>query len=139
MEPVVPVNVAVGVEAALRDGTVFPHTLHHAAHKHIVVDDLDDHREPKLFTHDFSLKDRIALVTGGYGGLGLETALAFVEAGARAVYCVGRAQEPPDNWIKVRDYASKMVGKAGEGRLEYLSADASNQVGEAHCSLTMIC
>lgn len=93
---------------------------------------LDGLSVPKLFTHDFSLKDRVALITGGYGGLGLEMALAFIEAGARAVYCVGRAQEPPENWIKIRDYAARMAGKAGEGRLEYFRADASDQVRMTH-------
>ncbi|KAF7791272.1 hypothetical protein EIP86_002286 [Pleurotus ostreatoroseus] len=102
-------NAVVGVQAALAGSAK------------------DSVPTPQLFTHDFSLKDRVALVTGAYGGLGLETALAFVEAGARAVYCVGRSPEPPENWRKVRDYAARMEGKAGEGRLEYVRADATDR------------
>ncbi|KAH9857519.1 hypothetical protein C2E23DRAFT_720302 [Lenzites betulinus] len=82
---------------------------------------------PTLFTHDFALTDRVALVTGGNGSLGLETALALVEAGARAVYCVDIAKTPGENWEKVRDYAARMEGKLGEGRLEYIQADVRNQ------------
>lgn len=83
-----------------------------------------------LFTRDFSLTDRVAVVTGAYGGFGLETALAFVEAGARAVYCIGRSPEPPSKWKKVQDYAARMDGKAGEGRLEYVVADVTDKVIE---------
>lgn len=83
---------------------------------------------PTLFTNDFALTDRVALVTGGNGSLGLETALALVEAGARAVYCVDIANTPGENWEKVRDYAARMKGKLGEGRLEYIQADVRNQV-----------
>lgn len=51
---------------------------------------------PTLFAHEFSLADRVALVSGGGRGLGLEMALALVEAGARAVYCVDLPAEPAD-------------------------------------------
>lgn len=83
---------------------------------------------PTLFTQDFSLSGRVAVVTGGYGGLGLEAALAMIEAGARAVYCLGRAQTPPEKWLKVQEYAAKMSSKAGEGRMEYICADVTDQV-----------
>ena len=85
--------------------------------------------QPTLFTTDFSLRDRVALVTGANGGLGLESALAFIEAGARAVYCLDIAPTPSEEWLKVKDYVSRMEGKAGEGRLENISADVSDQVG----------
>ncbi|KAI0654844.1 hypothetical protein C8Q70DRAFT_1023977 [Cubamyces menziesii] len=85
--------------------------------------------QPTLFTTDFSLRDRVALVTGANGGLGLESALAFIEAGARAVYCLDIAPTPSEEWLKVKDYVSRMEGKAGEGRLEYISTDVSDQEG----------
>ncbi|KAI1790792.1 sorbose reductase sou1 [Ganoderma leucocontextum] len=83
--------------------------------------------KPTLFTNEFSLADRVALVSGGNRGLGLEMALALVEAGARAVYCVDLPKEPSEEWTKVRDYAKRLDGLAGEGRLEYLSADVRDQ------------
>ncbi|KAH9887343.1 hypothetical protein C8Q73DRAFT_668843 [Cubamyces lactineus] len=83
--------------------------------------------QPTLFDTDFSLHDRVALVTGANGGLGLESALAFIEAGARVVYCLDIAPAPSEEWLKVKDYVSRMEGKAGEGRLEYISADVSDQ------------
>jgi len=56
-------------------------------------------------------------------------ALALIEAGARAVYCVDLPKEPCDEWLKVRDYAAKMTAKTGgEGRLEYLSGNVTDQV-----------
>ncbi|KAM5539108.1 hypothetical protein V8D89_007331 [Ganoderma adspersum] len=83
--------------------------------------------KPTLFANEFSLADRVALVSGGNRGLGLEMALALVEAGARAVYCVDLPKEPSEEWTRVRDYAKRLDGLAGEGRLEYLSADVRDQ------------
>ena len=83
---------------------------------------------PTLFTHEFSLADRVALVSGANRGLGLEMALALVEAGARAVYCVDLAKDPSPQFEKVRDYASRLSGKGGEGRMEYISGDVTDQV-----------
>lgn len=87
-----------------------------------------------LFKHEFSLADRVALVSGGNRGLGLEMALALIEAGARAVYCVDLPKEPSAEWQKVREYAARLADKAGagEGRLEYISADVTDQVHERH-------
>ena len=87
--------------------------------------------KPTLFAHEFALADRVALVSGANGGLGLEMALAVVEAGARAVYCVDLPREPSAEWKKVQAYASKLAketGFGGEGRLEYASADVTDQV-----------
>ena len=81
-----------------------------------------------IFSRDFALDDRVALVTGAQRGLGLEAALALVEAGARAVYCLDLPSEPSDDWKKVRDYATRMEGKSGQGRLEYISADVTDKV-----------
>ncbi|KDQ59483.1 hypothetical protein JAAARDRAFT_68125 [Jaapia argillacea MUCL 33604] len=86
---------------------------------------------PTLFSREFSLHDRVALVSGANRGLGLEMALALIEAGARAVYCLDLPKEPGDEWLTVRDYTEKLdfgQGKKG-GRLEYVSADVRDQRG----------
>ncbi|KAI0362700.1 sorbose reductase sou1 [Trametes cingulata] len=87
--------------------------------------------KPTLFSHEFSLADRVALVSGANRGLGLEIALALVEAGARAVYCVDLPKQPGEEWTKVRDYAARMEGlpSADGGRLEYISGDVRDQQG----------
>jgi len=103
---------------------------------------------PKIFT-EFSLSDRVALVSGANQGLGLEMALALCEAGCRAVYCVDRAETPSDEWVATRAYAERMAEGVEErrkqnlavqaneethdelgtrvGRLEYVTADVTNQ------------
>ncbi|RDX48391.1 sorbose reductase sou1 [Lentinus brumalis] len=83
--------------------------------------------KPTLFSHEFSLADRVALVSGANRGLGLEMALALIEAGARAVYCVDLPKHPGEEWTKVRDYASRMEGLPSQGRLEYISGDVRDQ------------
>ncbi|CDO74936.1 hypothetical protein BN946_scf184945.g8 [Trametes cinnabarina] len=82
---------------------------------------------PTIFSKEFSLADRVALVTGGNSGIGLESALAFVEAGVRAVYCLDISLNPSAEWTKVKEFASRLQCKAGAGRLEYISVDVSNQ------------
>lgn len=78
---------------------------------------------------EFALKDRVALVSGGNRGLGLEMALVLIEAGARAVYCVDLPAQPGDDWVAVSEYVKRMVGTGGAkgGRLEYISADVRDQ------------
>src|SRR6266702_5897953 len=82
---------------------------------------------------EFALRDRVALVSGANRGLGLEMALALVEAGARAVYCVDLPERPGDEWVKVAEYVRRMVQDAGndngavKGRLEYVCADVRDQ------------
>ncbi|KZV76236.1 sorbose reductase sou1 [Peniophora sp. CONT] len=72
----------------------------------------------------FSLPDRVALITGGNSGLGLEAALAFLEAGARAVYCVDLPTQPSEAWSAVKEYAAATGLK---GRLEYVQGDVTGQ------------
>ncbi|PIL26863.1 hypothetical protein GSI_11043 [Ganoderma sinense ZZ0214-1] len=89
--------------------------------------------ESTLFAREFSLADRVALVSGAHRGIALEMALAFAEAGARAVYCVDLPKTPDENWVKVREYARALAaaGKTGggEARLEYVCADVRDQDG----------
>ncbi|KAH9001723.1 sorbose reductase sou1 [Lactarius akahatsu] len=85
--------------------------------------------KPTLWS-EFALRDRVALVSGANRGLGLEMALALVEAGARAVYCVDLPGRPGDGWVKVAEYVRRMVAdNNGEvtGRLEYVCADVRDQ------------
>lgn len=79
---------------------------------------------------DFSLADKVALVTGGHRGLGLEGALALAEAGARAVYCIDLPDVPGAEWSRVQEYVSRLRGPGGETkRLDYICGDTRDQVG----------
>ncbi|RDX51795.1 sorbose reductase sou1 [Lentinus brumalis] len=78
---------------------------------------------PSLFTHEFALSDKVALVTGGNRGIGLEAALTLSEAGARSVYCVDVHDEPGEEWTKTRSFITCM----GLGRLEYIKGDVRDQ------------
>jgi hypothetical protein len=84
--------------------------------------------KPKIFD-EFSLNDRVAIVSGGNRGLGLEMALALSEAGARAVYCLDLPQSPSSQFEKAAEYVRKMErgDKAGQGRLEYIPVDVRDQ------------
>ncbi|KIM59415.1 hypothetical protein SCLCIDRAFT_1020584 [Scleroderma citrinum Foug A] len=78
---------------------------------------------PKIFD-EFALTDRVALVSGGNRGLGLEMAIALCEAGARAVYCFDLPEETSEEFNASREYVSRL---GNNSRLEYFSADVRNQ------------
>ncbi|KIJ69493.1 hypothetical protein HYDPIDRAFT_24330 [Hydnomerulius pinastri MD-312] len=99
-------NAPLGVEAALE-----------------ATSNLDSTPRAKIFD-EFSLTDRVAVVTGANRGLGLEMAVALAEAGSRAVYCFDLPQQPGDEWVASREF----VGRLGS-RLEYVSADVRDQKG----------
>jgi len=83
---------------------------------------------PKIF-EEFSLRDRVGMVSGGNRGLGLEMAMALAEAGARAVYCIDLPEQPSKEWEMVKSYLSRMKVDGGNApRLEYVSADVRDQM-----------
>ena len=79
--------------------------------------------KPKIF-EEFSLSDRVGIVSGGNRGLGLEMALALCEAGARAIYCFDLPTEPSKEWTKTQEYVKRMQNGS---RLEYVSVDVRDQ------------
>lgn len=80
---------------------------------------------PKIFD-EFSLAGRVAVVSGGNRGLGLEMALALCEAGAKAVYCIDLPKQPSEEWQATHEFV-KSLGNGS--RLEYVSADVRDQQG----------
>jgi NAD(P)-dependent dehydrogenase (short-subunit alcohol dehydrogenase family) len=77
---------------------------------------------PTIFD-EFALKGRVAIVTGGNRGLGLEMAMALAEAGAR-VYSIDLPTTPGKEFTAVAKYVEKL----GDGRsLQYIQADVTDQ------------
>ncbi|KAG6853206.1 hypothetical protein C0991_006155 [Blastosporella zonata] len=102
--PLSPIGVNAAIQASI-DETILP--------------------RPKIYD-EFSLKDRVGIVSGGNRGLGLEMALALCELGARAIYCLDLPLEPSKAWKSTEDFIKRM----GTGsRLEYISADVRDQKG----------
>ena len=102
MSPLAPLGVKAALAAA-KDPSIIP--------------------KPKIFD-EFALTDRVAVVTGANGGIGLEMALALCELGARAVYCLDLSPTPSESWTTTRDYVEKMNINS---RLEYVSVDVTDQ------------
>lgn len=72
---------------------------------------------------EYGLPARVAVVTGGNRGLGLEMSLALSELGAR-VYALDLPEKPSDDFLQVREHVSKLGG----GRsLEYVSVNVTDQ------------
>ena len=76
---------------------------------------------------EFSLEGKTAVVTGGNRGLGLEMALAFVEAGAH-VYVTDQAPEPCEDFKRVAEHCHML-----NRQIEFITADVTNsdQMNEA--------
>mgnify|MGYP001761908868 FL=1 len=70
---------------------------------------------------EFSLEGKTAVVTGGNRGLGLEMALAYVEAGAH-VYVIDLPKEPSEDFRAVALHCHKL-----DRQIEYISADVTNE------------
>jgi hypothetical protein len=102
VSPLAPIGVNAALEAA-GDSTIKP--------------------RPKIFD-EFALTDRVAMVSGGNRGLGLEMALTLCELGARAVYCLDLPETPSDDWVKTKEYVAKL---GNNSRLEYISVDVTDQ------------
>ena len=79
----------------------------------------------------FQLPKRIAIVTGGHRGIGIEIAFAYAEAGA-IVYCIDLPQKPDEDWIKAKKYIDSLPELETDdgnckGRLEYVHANVTDQ------------
>lgn len=61
-------------------------------------------------------------------------AFALLEGGCRVVYCVDLPQTPGEDFQAAHKYAANLENKTGQGRLEYISADVTDQV-RFHCSI----
>ncbi|CAE6448886.1 unnamed protein product [Rhizoctonia solani] len=70
---------------------------------------------------EFSLAGKVAVVTGGNRGLGLEMALALAEAGAK-VYAFDLSESPGEEFIASSQYAKKLGST-----LKYVSVDVTQQ------------
>ncbi|CEH14783.1 sorbose reductase sou1 [Ceraceosorus bombacis] len=92
----------IGVDAVLRQNPNDPHT-----------------HTTTIFS-EFSLEGKTAVVTGGNGGLGLEMALAFVEAGAH-VYAIDVPEQPGEEFKIVAEHCRIM-----NRDLKYISASVTD-------------
>lgn len=82
-----------------------------------------------LLQKEFSLAGRVAVVTGGYGGIGLEVSEGLAEAGA-TVYCVDLASSPSDNFKATQEYVQRIAEEDTKvGRLEFAQADVTDAAG----------
>ncbi|CUA71516.1 D-arabinitol 2-dehydrogenase [ribulose-forming] [Rhizoctonia solani] len=75
----------------------------------------------KTLFDEFSLQDRVGIVTGGNRGIGLEMALTLCEAGA-TVYSLDLPSSPGEEFIVTAEYAKKLGSI-----LKYVSVDVTDQ------------
>lgn len=102
ISPLAPLGVAAAVQAAT-DPSIIP--------------------KPKIF-EEFALSGRVGIVTGAGRGIGLESALAFCEAGAGVVYCLDLASDPSEEWQMTKKFVERF---GNNSRLEYVSVDVTDQ------------
>lgn len=76
---------------------------------------------------DFSLANRVIIVSGGARGLGLTQAQALLEAGAASVHALDRLPHPPADSDFARVAASSAALAAGPPRLHYHRVDVRDQ------------
>ncbi|GHJ87594.1 hypothetical protein NliqN6_3996 [Naganishia liquefaciens] len=82
----------------------------------------DSRFQPKVqIFQEFALKDGVAVVTGGNGGLGLEMAMALAEAGA-TLYCIDLPDTPSPEFNACAAYAEKLGTS-----FNYVKADVTSQ------------
>lgn len=70
---------------------------------------LSDNHTTTIFS-EFSLEGKTAVISGGNGGLGLEMALAYVEAGAN-VYAIDMPESPSEEFKIVAEHCKVMNRK----------------------------
>ncbi|THH09630.1 hypothetical protein EW145_g1861 [Phellinidium pouzarii] len=79
---------------------------------------------PTLLQKEFDLTGRVAVISGGNRGLGLEIAEALCEAGA-IVHCLDLPEAPGDTWHATQEYVMRL--NLPSARLEYKKVDVTNQ------------
>lgn len=85
-----------------------------------------------LLQREFSLAGRVAVVTGGNGGIGLEVSEGLAEAGA-TVYCVDLPSAPSETFKTTQEYVARIAAEdKSVGRLESVQADVTDAVGIAN-------
>ena len=73
---------------------------------------------------EFALTGRVAVISGGNRGIGLEMAETLCEAGA-IVYCLDLPPSPGDEWVATQKYVARLG--VPTARLEYASVDVTDQ------------
>lgn len=82
----------------------------------------------KTISDEFRLDGKVALVTGGNRGLGLEMALVLAELGA-TVYAVDLSETPSKDFTACASYAKALFsdGAKGRDRMIYTRNDVTDQ------------